>query len=70
MYWNKDLFEKAGLDPETPPATYDEWTEMAQKLTDPDSHVYGSGLSYTNVGADACIMQMFGGLEVTEQDGK
>ena len=34
MYWNKDLFEKAGLDPETPPATYDEWTEMAQKLTD------------------------------------
>ena len=36
----------------------------------PDSHVYGSGLSYTNVGADACIMQMFGGLEVTEQDGK
>lgn len=43
---------------------------MAQKLTDPDSHVYGSGLSYTNVGADACIMQMFGGLEVTEQDGK
>ena len=70
MYWNKDLFEKAGLDPETPPATYDEWTEMAQKLTDPDSHVYGSGLSYTNVGADAFIMQMFGGLEVTEQDGK
>ena len=70
MYWNKDLFEKAGLDPETPPATYDEWTEMAQKLTDPDSHVYGSGLSYTNVGAAACIMQMFGGLEVTEQDGK
>ena len=70
MYGNKDLFEKAGLDPETPPATYDEWTEMAQKLTDPDSHVYGSGLSYTNVGADACIMQMFGGLEVTEQDGK
>ena len=70
MYWNKDLFEKAGLDPETPPATYDEWTEMARKLTDPDSHVYGSGLSYTNVGADACIMQMFGGLEVTEQDGK
>ena len=70
MYWNKDLFEKAGLDPETPPATYDEWTEMAQKLTDPDSHVYGSGLSYTNVGADAYIMQMFGGLEVTEQDGK
>lgn len=71
MYWNKDLFEGAGLDPEQPPKTYDEWTEMAQKITDPDAHVYGSGLSYTNVGADACIMQMFGGLQITEnEEGK
>jgi multiple sugar transport system substrate-binding protein len=71
MYWNKDLFEKAGLDPETPPSTYEEWTEFAQQLTDADSHVYGSGLSYSNVGANACIMQMFGGLQVTEgEDGK
>ncbi len=71
MYWNKDLFEGAGLDPEQPPKTYDEWTEYAQKITDPDAHVYGSGLSYTNIGADACIMQMFGGLQVTEnEEGK
>lgn len=71
MYWNKDLFEKAGLDPETPPATYEEWTEMAQKLTDADSHVYGSGLSYSNAGQNACVMQMFGGLQITEnEEGK
>lgn len=25
MYWNKDLFEAAGLDPEKAPATWDEW---------------------------------------------
>lgn len=25
MYWNKDLFEAAGLDPDTPPSTWDEW---------------------------------------------
>ena len=24
MYWNKDLFEAAGLDPDTPPASYEE----------------------------------------------
>ena len=68
LYWNKDLFAAAGLDPETPPKTYDEYTEFAAKLTDPDKHVYGSGLSYTNVGADACVMQMFGGLHVTMND--
>ncbi len=68
MYWNKDLFEQAGLDPETPPATYDEWTQMASQLTDADNHIYGSGLSYGNVGANACIMQMFGGLQITQNE--
>jgi multiple sugar transport system substrate-binding protein len=33
LYWNKDLFEEAGLDPETPPATWDEFADAAVKLT-------------------------------------
>lgn len=33
LFWNKDLFETAGLDPEAPPATLDEFLEMAQQLT-------------------------------------
>ena len=33
MFYNKDAFAAAGLDPETPPATWDEMIEMAQKLT-------------------------------------
>ena len=71
MYWNKDLFEQAGLDPETPPATYDEWTEYARQITNADNNVYGSGLSYSNIGGNACIMQMFGGLAVTQnEEGK
>ena len=32
MYWNKDLFEAAGLDPEKPPTTYAELREYAEKL--------------------------------------
>jgi ABC-type glycerol-3-phosphate transport system substrate-binding protein len=32
-YYNKDLFAKAGLDPEKFPATWDEFVEAAQKLT-------------------------------------
>ena len=33
FYWNKDHFRKAGLDPERPPATWDELEKYAIKLT-------------------------------------
>lgn len=33
LYWNKDAFAAAGLDPETPPATWDEMVEFGQALT-------------------------------------
>jgi multiple sugar transport system substrate-binding protein len=33
LFWNKDLFEAAGLDPEKPPATMEELVEFAKKLT-------------------------------------
>lgn len=33
FYWNKQLFEEAGLDPEKPPQTIDEVTEFDNKIT-------------------------------------
>ncbi|UUZ90421.1 ABC transporter substrate-binding protein [Paenibacillus sp. P25] len=33
LYYNKDLFKAAGLDPEKPPATYEEMADYAKKLT-------------------------------------
>lgn len=33
LFWNKDLFEDAGLDPDTPPATMEELAEFARQLT-------------------------------------
>ncbi|MEC0182720.1 ABC transporter substrate-binding protein [Paenibacillus peoriae] len=33
LYYNKDLFKAAGLDPEKPPTTFDELTKAAQKLS-------------------------------------
>ena len=34
LYYNKDVFEAAGLDPETPPTTYDEVLEDAKKIVE------------------------------------
>lgn len=33
MYYNKDMFKKAGLDPNQPPGTWDELVDTAKKLT-------------------------------------
>jgi len=32
LYWNKDAFKEAGLDPEKPPASWTEQTEMGRRL--------------------------------------
>jgi multiple sugar transport system substrate-binding protein len=36
LFWNKDLFEEAGLDPEKPPKTMEELAEFADKLVKKD----------------------------------
>ncbi len=36
LYWNKEAFEAAGLDPEVAPATWDEMVEFGKKLTKKD----------------------------------
>ncbi len=70
LYWNKDLFTAAGLDPEAPPTTFTQWTEYADKITDPDNKIYGSGLFYCYNGQNTSVLQRFGGLYVSETDGK
>jgi multiple sugar transport system substrate-binding protein len=41
LIWNKDLFAKAGLDPATPPKTWEEMQAMAEKCQDPANGVVG-----------------------------
>lgn len=38
LYWNKEAFAEAGLDPETPPATWEETIEMGRKLVKKDAN--------------------------------
>lgn len=41
LYYNKDLFKAAGLDPEKPPKTREEFLQYAQKLTDTSKGQWG-----------------------------
>ena len=44
LFYNKEHFRAAGLDPERPPATWDELISYGKKLTDRDEGVFGIGL--------------------------
>lgn len=59
LYYNKDMFREAGLDPEKPPTTWDELLEYAQKLTirDQQGNVVRHGL--TMVTEDTWMLQAF-----------
>lgn len=46
LYYNKDIFADAGLDPEAPPTTMEELKEAAIACTDASKHIYGIGLPY------------------------
>lgn len=69
MYWNKDLFQAAGLNPETPPSTWEEWQLYAEKITDEGKNIYGSGISYDYPYQIAHMMQRLGGLAVKDDNG-
>jgi ABC-type glycerol-3-phosphate transport system substrate-binding protein len=51
--WNKDHFREAGLDPEKPPKTWDEFREYAKKLTkrDAQGNITRVGYAIRHVGA-------------------
>lgn len=56
LFWNKDLFEAAGLDPEVPPATLDEMLEMAIATTVYD----GNGEDILNIVTEGYAPQLSG----------
>lgn len=45
LIYNKELFRKAGLDPESPPKTWDELYNYAEKIDSLGKDVYGFGLA-------------------------
>ncbi|WP_436201384.1 ABC transporter substrate-binding protein [Astrobacterium formosum] len=69
MYYNKDLFKQAGLDPDKPPKTWAEMIAAAKKLTTPERH----GISIPSTGYPYWMFQCFAiqnGKELMSRDGK
>lgn len=42
LYYNKDMFRAAGLDPEQPPTTYEEFREYAELMTSGSNYGFGN----------------------------
>ncbi len=61
MYWNKELFKEAGLDPNKPPATWAEMVEMGKKLTkrDASGNVQTWGVQVPSSGFPYWLFQAF-----------
>jgi sn-glycerol 3-phosphate transport system substrate-binding protein len=61
MYWNKELFKEAGLDPNKAPATWAEMVEMGKKLTkrDASGNVQTWGVQVPSSGFPYWLFQAF-----------
>lgn len=71
MYYNADMFVAAGLDPETPPTTWEGWLEIAPTLSEANGGIPVFNFGY---GADNWILQAFvesnGGRMLVCTDGE
>jgi sn-glycerol 3-phosphate transport system substrate-binding protein len=65
LYFNKDAFKEAGLDPNTPPTTWDEMIEMGKKLVkkDDSGNVTRWGTRIPTLGLGGAWL--FGGLVIS-----
>ena len=50
LHYNRDLFEQAGLDPDSPPETWDEIREAAKKITDATGKAGYAQMAINNTG--------------------
>lgn len=73
LIYNKNLFKKAGLDPEKPPTTWDEMYQAAKKVTALGDGNYGFYFSGACAGCNAFTFLPYiwaSGGDVISEDGK
>lgn len=68
FYWDKDLYEEAGLDPENPPQTFEEVIENAKLLTDKSKNQYGFVIPTNNNVPAQYTLYAYGGGYVDDSE--
>ncbi|MBP3965651.1 extracellular solute-binding protein [Paenibacillus lignilyticus] len=72
LFWNKKMFEAAGLDRDTPPANWDQLVEFGKKLTNVDKKQYGItllGMEWADWWFEYYVWQAGGDLTHLQPDG-
>ena len=71
LFYNKDAFEEAGLDPETPPATWEELEEYARALDVKNGNSWERIGFYPlwNLGADVWALNADNGVSWFDEEG-
>lgn len=69
-YWDKDLFEAAGLDPEKPAQSFEEIVEYAKLLTDKSKNQYGFACSSKGMAETTMAVLAYGGDYTDEEETK
>ena len=74
IFWNKDLFKKAGLDPDNPPTSLNELMEYAKKLTEYDQNgdikTLGFDPGYNDKWTWPHVWPYYFGGSLIDKDGK
>lgn len=77
LFYNKKLFEEAGLDPKNPPKTLDELVAAAEKTAkrDANGNLITAGITMDMAGQDhhwwrEVLVRQFGGVPYTDNDRK
>ena len=73
LYYNKDMLKAAGLNPEKPPVTWDEFYNYGKKLTNTKENKYGTAIWVGTGDAVQCIVDAFifsNGGKVVDDAGK
>ncbi|MGI8305847.1 ABC transporter substrate-binding protein [Saccharopolyspora hattusasensis] len=70
MYYNADLFTKAGLDPDSPPQTWEDVEKAARAIVDSGAATYGHWSDFESVWSFENFLRSNGGsmMDATEKD--
>ncbi len=68
VYYNKEIFDNAGVDYPTADWTWDDFVDIATQLTDTENNIYGTGVQLDEQAGWYNTVAMFGGSILTNDN--